>query len=118
MRQAASEEGIHSPRQIKRAIVHVAITHCLYILYQVGKTREGVEGGKNFTLVKQRVDKVRIVVQRVRQTRIYDLQQHLENFLKGLNICCLQEGEKERQRERQRERQETERERDRETRQR
>lgn len=60
-----------------------AATHNVDILHNVLECGMACEPVEQVALVKHRVDQVRVQVQRMRQTRVHDLQQHADAVLQG-----------------------------------
>ena len=65
-------------------------THSVYVLYDVLEGRVGPEGGKETALVQQGVDQVGVVVQRVGQTGVDNLQHHAQHLLQHAQVLHLQ----------------------------
>ena len=93
-RRVRADTGVGEHRQVQRQTgTHTQTdreTHSVYILDDVLEGGMGPEGGEEAALVQQGVDQVGVVVQRVGQTGVDNLQHHAQNLLQHAQVLHLQ----------------------------
>lgn len=67
----------------------VRITHQIYVLHYVLERRMSSKLLKEVSLIKQGIHHVRVVMQRIRQAGVDDLQHHSNDFLNHIQILGL-----------------------------
>lgn len=72
----------------------VSVTYCFYILYEVHERGVCPVRLEYLPLVEQWVDQMRVGVQTVAQSRVYNLQNHQQDLLQNSTICCLKDNKR------------------------